>query len=117
VLADLPFQSLRELARQLDTCETTSVEIVEACLANIDAQDAKLHAFVEVWRDDALRLARAADLEREAGCARSRLHGLPIAIKDLFHFKGARRPRVRRIGMGAYRARRRFASSVSSPPA
>ena len=86
--ADLPFQSLTELARRLDARETTSVAIVEACLANIDAQDAKLHAFVEVWRDDALRLARAADLEREAGCVRGRLHGLPIAIKDQFHFKG-----------------------------
>lgn len=88
MFADLPFQSLTELARRLDARETTSVAIVEACLANIDAQDAKLHAFVEVYRDDALRLARAADLEREAGCVRGRLHGLPIAIKDLFHLKG-----------------------------
>ena len=90
MLADLPFQSLTELARRLDARETTSVAIVEACLTNIDAQDAQLHAFVEVWHDDALRLARAADLEREAGCARGRLHGLPIAIKDLFHLKGRR---------------------------
>jgi aspartyl-tRNA(Asn)/glutamyl-tRNA(Gln) amidotransferase subunit A len=88
VLADLPFQTLTELARRLRARETTSVAIVEACLANIDAQDAKLHAFVEVYRDDARYLARAADLEREAGCARGRLHGLPIAVKDLFHFAG-----------------------------
>ncbi len=88
MLADLPFQSLTELARRLDAGETTSVAIVEACLANIDAQDAKLHAFVEVYRDDARHLARAADLEREAGFVRSRLHGLPIAVKDLFHLAG-----------------------------
>ena len=90
MLADLPFQSLAALARRLGARETTSVAIVEACLANIDAQDAKLHAFVEVWHDDALRLAHAADLEREAGCARGPLHGLPIAIKDLFHVRGRR---------------------------
>jgi aspartyl-tRNA(Asn)/glutamyl-tRNA(Gln) amidotransferase subunit A len=90
VLADLPFQSLAGLARRLEAGETTSVAIVEACLANIDAQDAKLHAFVEVWRDDALRLAHAADLERAAGFARGPLHGLPIAIKDLFHVRDRR---------------------------
>jgi aspartyl-tRNA(Asn)/glutamyl-tRNA(Gln) amidotransferase subunit A len=88
VLADLPFQTLTELSRRLNAGETTSVEIVEACLANIDAQDAKVHAFIEVYRDDAMRMAEAADLERKAGFVRSPLHGLPIAIKDLFHIKG-----------------------------
>lgn len=88
MLADLPFQSLAGLGRRLYAGETTSVAIVEACLANIDAQDTKLHAFVEVWRDDALRLARAADAQREAGFARGPLHGLPVAIKDLFHVSG-----------------------------
>jgi aspartyl-tRNA(Asn)/glutamyl-tRNA(Gln) amidotransferase subunit A len=87
-LADLPFLALTELARRLDAGATTSVAIVEACLANIDAQDAKLHAFVEVWRDDALRLAHAADMERAAGFVRGPLHGLPIAIKDLFDVAG-----------------------------
>ena len=33
-------------------------------------------------------MAEAADLERKAGFVRSPLHGLPIAIKDLFHIKG-----------------------------
>jgi aspartyl-tRNA(Asn)/glutamyl-tRNA(Gln) amidotransferase subunit A len=88
MLADLPFHSLAELGRRLRAGETKSVAIVEACLANIDAQDAKLHAFVEVWRDDSLRLARAADLEREAGFDRGPLHGLPLAVKDLFHVAG-----------------------------
>jgi aspartyl-tRNA(Asn)/glutamyl-tRNA(Gln) amidotransferase subunit A len=88
LLADLPFQSLGELSRRLDNGETTSVAIVQACLANIDAQDAKLHAFIDVYRDDAMRMAEAADLERAAGFVRGPLHGLPIAIKDLFHLEG-----------------------------
>jgi aspartyl-tRNA(Asn)/glutamyl-tRNA(Gln) amidotransferase subunit A len=88
VVAELPFEPLIELSRRLAAGETTSLAIVEACLANIDAQDAKLHAFVEVYRDDALRMAEAADLERKAGFVRGPLHGLPIAIKDLFHVRG-----------------------------
>jgi len=88
VISALPFLPLTELARRLHAGETTSVAIVEACLANIDAQDARLHAFVEVYRDDALPMAQAADLERTAGFVRSAFHGLPIAIKDLFHIEG-----------------------------
>lgn len=88
MLADLPFQTLADLAAALRAGATTSVALVESCLANIDAQDGKLHAFVEVWRDDALALARAADLERAAGFAHGPLHGLPIALKDLFDVAG-----------------------------
>ncbi len=85
---DPAFQSLSELSRALASGETTATAILQACLANINAQDGKLHAFIEVWRDDAMRLAVAADLERQAGFVRGPLHGLPIAIKDLFHVEG-----------------------------
>lgn len=88
MLAELPFLPLAELARRLDRGTTTAVALTQACLANIDAQDGMLHAFVEVYRDDALRLAQAADAERAAGFARGPLHGLPIAVKDLFHLAG-----------------------------
>ncbi len=85
---DLPWQSLADLARRLASAETTSREIVAACLARIDARDERLHAFVDVWRDDALARADAADRERAAGRARGPLHGLPIALKDLLHVEG-----------------------------
>ena len=55
---------------------------------NIDARDGKLHAFVEVWRDDALAQAESLDRERRAGQLRGPLHGLPIALKDLLHVAG-----------------------------
>lgn len=86
--ADLPFRSLSDLARHLARGETTSRALVEACLARIDAADGKLHAFVDVYRDDALALADAADLARRAGAARGPLHGLPVALKDLIEIAG-----------------------------
>jgi aspartyl-tRNA(Asn)/glutamyl-tRNA(Gln) amidotransferase subunit A len=86
--SDLPRQSLSELARLLRSSETTSREIVAACLDRIDARDGRLHAFVDVWRDDALAGAEAADRERAAGRTRGPLHGLPIALKDLLHVEG-----------------------------
>jgi aspartyl-tRNA(Asn)/glutamyl-tRNA(Gln) amidotransferase subunit A len=85
---DLPFRSLTDLSRLLAVGEATSREIVAACLARIDTLDGHLHAFVDVYRDDALARADAADRERQAGAARGRLFGLPIALKDLLHFQG-----------------------------
>ena len=78
---DLPWTPLCELSCRLATGATSSFEIVEACLARIDALDGKLHAYVEVYRDDAIAGAKAADLQRRAGLARGPLHGLPIALK------------------------------------
>ncbi len=85
---DLPFHSLTTLARLLERDETSSRAIVEACLARIDALDPHLHAFIDVYRDDALAAADAADRERRAGTTRGPLAGLPIALKDLLHIKG-----------------------------
>ena len=45
----------------LRAAKRRSRAIVEACLARIDAHDAHLHAFVDVYRDDALAAADAAD--------------------------------------------------------
>ena len=85
---DLPFHSLADLSGRLARGETTSRALVEACLARIDAVDGRLHAFVDVYRDDARALADAADLARRAGAARGPLHGLPVALKDLFEIAG-----------------------------
>jgi aspartyl-tRNA(Asn)/glutamyl-tRNA(Gln) amidotransferase subunit A len=86
--AELSFLSLSELASLLAGGKTSSRAVVEGCLARIDTLDGKLHAFVEVWHDDALAMADACDLERRAGLARGPLHGVPIALKDLFHVQG-----------------------------
>ena len=84
----LPTLTLAELRRALAQGETSSRAIVSACLDRIEAQDDWLHAFVDVWSDSALAQADAADAERRAGRARGALHGLPIALKDLFHVAG-----------------------------
>ncbi len=68
---DLPFRSLSELARMLDAGETSSRAIVESCLARIDALDHHLHAFIDVYRDDALASADTADRERRTAVPRA----------------------------------------------
>jgi aspartyl-tRNA(Asn)/glutamyl-tRNA(Gln) amidotransferase subunit A len=88
MLDELPWQTLTDLGPRTARGEISSREIVAACLDKIDARDGKLHAFVEVWRDDAIQAAEALDRERHEGRLRGPLHGLPIALKDLFHVTG-----------------------------
>lgn len=85
---DLPFQSLSHLSGLLARGELSSRALVDACLAKITATDTKLHAFVDVYGDDARALADAADRTRTAGFARGPLFGLPIAFKDLLEIDG-----------------------------
>ena len=84
----LPFLSLTELAAMLARGDVSSRELVDACLARIAALDTRLHAFVDVYADDARALADAADLERRARAVRGPLHGIPVALKDLLEIEG-----------------------------
>src|ERR1700704_6581764 len=86
--ADLPFQSLTDLSRLLAAGQTSSREIVDACLDRIAALDDRMHAFVDVYDDDARAAADAADRARDRGVDRGPLAGLPIALKDLLHLAG-----------------------------
>jgi aspartyl-tRNA(Asn)/glutamyl-tRNA(Gln) amidotransferase subunit A len=84
----LHWLSLNDLAKFLVSGEVSSREIVAAYLDRVTRLDGRLHAFVEVYRDEALAAAERADRERRAGAARGPFHGLPIAIKDLVDMRG-----------------------------
>ncbi|MDX2315495.1 MAG: amidase [Gammaproteobacteria bacterium] len=64
--------------------ETSSSALLEACLDRIETRDALVSAWVYVDAELALAKARAADDARAAGKPLGPLHGLPIAIKDIF---------------------------------
>src|SRR2546430_17705624 len=66
---DIAFLSLADLSRLLATRKTSSREIVESFLARIAALDGRLHAYIDVYDNEARLLAKAADLERDAGVA------------------------------------------------
>ena len=67
---------------------TSSVEVTRAFLDRISHLDWKLHAYTSTFAEDALLAARHLDQELAAGRTRGALHGVPIAIKDLFDYAG-----------------------------
>ena len=76
------------LANLIRRRETSSEELVGAYLARIGALNAWYHAYVEVYADEAMAAARAADLQLRAGVDLGPLHGIPIALKDIIDIAG-----------------------------
>lgn len=67
--------------------ETTSEELVGACLEHIQQVDAEIHAWAHLDPDYALEQARAADEMRKEGKPLGPLHGVPVGVKDIFDTK------------------------------
>jgi aspartyl-tRNA(Asn)/glutamyl-tRNA(Gln) amidotransferase subunit A len=82
-------RTLAELRAGLEAGEFTSVELTQALLDRIAAEDDKLNALITVTRDEALHAAAQADADRAAGNA-GPLCGLPLIHKDIFCTRGVR---------------------------
>ena len=86
--AEHAFKPIHELTREIRAGRLSPVDLIELYLARIQAYDAKLHAFVSVYADDARLAAEAAAKAIEAGHGLGPLHGVPIAVKDLVDLEG-----------------------------
>ena len=92
IAAELPARqaepSLVDIARQIEGRDVSPVELTEQALAAITAQDPALNAFQRVLTDRARAAAREAEREIARGAYRGPLHGVPVAVKDLFALAG-----------------------------
>lgn len=75
------------LAKLLHDGETTAVELVREYLGKIQ-QHGDPSIFIKLTRERALNEAKASDVRRGAGKAKSPWDGVPIVWKDLFDTKG-----------------------------
>jgi amidase len=86
---ELHYLEARELARLIATRELSPVEVTAAMLERIERLDPTLHSYALVMRDEALASAREAERKLLAGEAIGPLHGVPVAVKDLYWSAGS----------------------------
>ncbi|SMG48656.1 amidase family protein [Paenibacillus aquistagni] len=86
-----PFEkSIEEVAKALDSKQTTSEELVKYYLERIEAYDKQGPAInaITAINEKALDTAKALDAERTSKGPRSVLHGIPFVVKDNFDVVG-----------------------------
>jgi aspartyl-tRNA(Asn)/glutamyl-tRNA(Gln) amidotransferase subunit A len=87
---DLTTLTLQDAADQLRRKRLSPVDLTQACLTRIERLNPSLNAFITVSAESALASARSAEAEIQRGRWRGPLHGVPIALKDLFDTAGVR---------------------------
>ncbi len=86
--SDVTWLSLSDAAHLVRDKKISPVELTRSCLARIERLNPKLNSFITVTAESALTQAREAEAEIQRGHWRGPLHGIPLALKDLFDTAG-----------------------------
>lgn len=79
----LEWLSATDAARAINDGLISSEQLVEACLARIDAVDPAVQAWQYLDPEHARAQARARDLDHKEGRPAGPLHGVPVGVKDI----------------------------------
>jgi aspartyl-tRNA(Asn)/glutamyl-tRNA(Gln) amidotransferase subunit A len=82
--------SMTEVSEKIRTKEVSPVEVTQSALARLEEVEPTLTAFVTATPELALDQAKIAEQEIGDGKYRGPLHGIPLAVKDLYDTAGIR---------------------------
>ena len=80
---NLPELSALELRRLIGTRQISPVELMEACIAQIEKYNPAINAIAATDFDRARQTAKKAETAVMRGESLGLLHGLPLGVKDL----------------------------------
>jgi aspartyl-tRNA(Asn)/glutamyl-tRNA(Gln) amidotransferase subunit A len=89
-MSGIPAMSLVEVAALIRDGSLSSTSVTAAVLEQARAVETRIHCFLELDAEGAMRAAEQADRARAAGASLGALHGVPLAHKDMFDIAGAR---------------------------
>jgi len=84
----LPYPTLLAASQAIRAKQISPLELTQICLQRIEAINPQVNAFITITAESALAEARVATEEVARGHYRGVLHGIPLAIKDLFDVRG-----------------------------
>ena len=79
--------TISDARRALDAKEYSALDLTNAYLDSIVKKDGAIHAYLEVWKNEAREEAKAADVLIARGESKP-LTGIPLAVKDLILIEG-----------------------------
>ncbi len=82
--------TISELSKLLRKKEISPVEVTTAFLKRINQLDGRMNAYITVLEDQAMRSSREVERAIVSGNYLGPLHGVPVAVKDLFMTEGIR---------------------------
>src|SRR5262245_19557357 len=84
------FLTIAEAVRRIQRKELSPAELTAALIRRTEALDPQLNAYLLPTFDRALDQARQAEREIMAGHYRGPMHGIPVALKDIYATAGLR---------------------------
>jgi aspartyl-tRNA(Asn)/glutamyl-tRNA(Gln) amidotransferase subunit A len=78
-------------AKLIESREVSPLEVTRAILDRADGLNGELNAYISLYPEQALAAAKAAEAAMAGGNYLGPLHGIPLAVKDLFRVNGMRR--------------------------
>ena len=85
---ELCYLTIREASSRLQSGQLSPVDLTRAFLDRIEQVDGDLQSYITVLPERALAAARAAEADLLQGSTKGPLHGIPIALKDLYDTQG-----------------------------
>src|SRR2546422_8703246 len=83
-------KTIRGLAPLIKSGAVSVPKLVQDTLTRISRLDPAINSYITVLSESALREGEMADKQIAEGRYLGPLHGIPIAVKDLFYIKGVR---------------------------
>ena len=85
---DITMMTIAEVSSLIKNKKISPVEVMEKSLKRTNALQDDLNAYITFLPDEAIENAKIAEHEIIKNGPKSPLHGIPIALKDLFYTKG-----------------------------
>jgi len=87
---ELTSLTIHDAASLLKQKDISPVELTQSHLRRIQQYDQRLNSFITLTPELALQQARQAEMEIMQGTYKGALHGIPLALKDLYETQGIR---------------------------
>ena len=80
--------TIAEAAGLIESRRLSPVELTRAYLERVESLNDRLGAYISVMSESALAQASRAEAEIAGGNYRGKMHGIPVAVKDIIYTKG-----------------------------